>query len=168
MTQVTVLDHQGRSARDPVQGLAAEDLLWAVGVESGSWAPHLNAVSSVPQLTYARELLALQRRFGHVMTHRRRLPAGRTVDESPELHIHDDLELRVVVQGLLRMSVSALTLGGWLQVELGACEWVAVPGQLPHSAAADVARGVDLLCLYTQPGGWRARPLGEAPLRAAR
>jgi mannose-6-phosphate isomerase-like protein (cupin superfamily) len=163
MTQVIVLDHQGRAVRDPVQGVAAEDLLWAVGVESGGWAPHPNAVSSVPQLAYARELLALQKRFGHVMTQRRRLPAGRTGDEPPQLHMHDELEIRVVVQGVLRMSVSALTLGGWLQVEVGACEWVAVPAQVPHSAAADLARGVDLLCLYTQPGGWRARLIGEAP-----
>jgi hypothetical protein len=48
-------------------------------------------------------------------------------------------------------------------VEVGACEWVAVPAQLPHSASADVTLGVDLLCLYTQPGGWRARLIGEAP-----
>lgn len=163
MAQVTLIDRAGNPQRAGVHGAQAEDLLWSAGVDCGRWAPRLDAVSSVPQLSYARELLALQRRFGTVMTQRRRVPAHRPWEEPAHVHVHDDVELRVVVQGVLRLSLGAMTLGGWLQVELSACEWVSVPPHLPHAAAPHPAHGVDLICLFTKPGGWRGRDLGVGP-----
>jgi hypothetical protein len=105
MAQVTLIDRAGNPQRAGVHGAQAEDLLWSAGVDCGRWAPRLDAVSSVPQLSYARELLALQRRFGTVMTQRRRVPAHRPWEEPAHVHVHDDVELRVVVQGVLRLSL---------------------------------------------------------------
>jgi hypothetical protein len=163
MPQVTLIDQDGQARRDTLQGLEAEDLLWAAGVDCGRWAPRLGAVSGVPQLAYARELLHLQERFASVRTQRLRVAAGQRWDETDHAHVHDDLEVRVVVQGVLRLSLGAMTLGHWLRVEVSACEWISVPAQLPHAAAPDLAHGVDLLCLHTRRGGGATQRTGFGP-----
>lgn len=167
MPHVTLTDPQGQPLRSRVENASAEDLLWAAGVQCGHWAPRIHAVSSLPQLTYARELLGLQQRYATVVTQRSRVASvqrgGARTQEA--LHVHDDVELRVVLQGVLRLRLPAPTLGAWLDVALHPCEWVALPAGLPHESRADAVHGVDMLCLYTRPGGWRSRPAGMGPAR---
>jgi hypothetical protein len=168
MPHLTFTDAQGQTQRERIEGPQAEDLLWAAGVQCGRWAPRIHAVSSLPQLTYARELLALQRRYAAVLTQRSRIAALRRggAPAHEGLHVHDDVELRAVLQGALRLRLPAPTLGAWLAVTLHPCEWVALPAGLPHEGQPDVAHGVDMLCLYTRPGAWRSRPAWPGPPQA--
>jgi 1,2-dihydroxy-3-keto-5-methylthiopentene dioxygenase len=147
--------------------VAPEPGLAAHGIACGRWPLSQVAVSTTPQLAYARELLALQRRFGIAMIDRvkgRPGPTQRRADrawqESDELHVHDDLELRVVLRGRLRFLVRSGHAGGWLAIDCEAGDWVALPAGLPHTVVVDAE--LDMLRLFSRPSGWRAQPAQPA------
>lgn len=145
MPIATLLCPRGSRLREDACGDAAHALLRAAGAASGSWAAPRSEVSALPQLNHARELLALQRRFGSALTLRRRhlSPQGR------EEHVHDEAELRVVLGGTLRLRLRTDGAGGVLSVMLQPLDWVALPAGLPHAEGPSDA---ELLCLLHHRG----------------
>ncbi len=169
MTLVTLFDHAGRESADPVGADAATQWLWRLGIEAGAWPLKERPLSGTPQLTCARELNALQRRFGAVLTDRLRRRGGAAPrdaaglppwPESSDEHTHDDHEVRVVLGGSARFVLRAPGASGWAAVDCEAGDWVALPAGLPHAFIEDAGRGVDMLRLFSRPRGWVIRRSG--------
>ena len=177
MPQIQLFDHDGRPLGAWLDTPAARRVLSRLGIDSGRLAPPERPLSRLPQLTYARELADLRRRFNTAMTYRtwRRAddpmavlgePAGRSARSSePEFgHTHDDHELRVVLQGQLIYFVPAPApaLPGWAAVVAGPGSWIALPPGLPHTLEAVPAPelGLDVLSLFSKPAGWIPRAAG--------
>jgi len=167
MATVTLFDPAGQALGHTLAGSAAAQLLRTLGIEAGAWALRAQPLSSVPWLTYARELQAMQRRFGSLRTDRLRRRGAMTPRDTAGLpkwpepdaaHSHDDLELRVVLDGAARFVVHAPAAGGWVAVDGEAGDWVALPPGLVHAFFDDAARGIDMLRIFTRPQGWRAEP----------
>jgi cupin superfamily acireductone dioxygenase involved in methionine salvage len=170
MTSVTFIDRATRTLVECLGPQHAPAALRALDVQTGSWVVRTQPVSSMPQLTYARELNALQRRFGSVLIDRvrgrpsglrRHGDSGEAWPELPEEHVHQDDEVRVVLAGIARFVVSAPAVGGWAVIECSPGDWVALPSGLPHAFAADPVPGVDMLRLFSRPRGWVAEPTGS-------
>jgi 1,2-dihydroxy-3-keto-5-methylthiopentene dioxygenase len=173
MTTVTFFD---RVHRAPLESLGADETpaaLRALDVLTGRWALRTQPVSNLPQLTYARELHALQRRFATVLTDRvHTRPAvwrgggnglrGSAAPDVPDEHIHRDDEVRVLLQGRARFVVRAPVVGGWAVIDCSPGDWVALPAGLPHAFESDPAQGVDMLRLFARRRGWMAERSGGA------
>jgi 1,2-dihydroxy-3-keto-5-methylthiopentene dioxygenase len=124
-------------------------------------------VSSAPQLTYARELYALQDHVGSVLTDRvRQRPGAQGGDprdhhrlawpDQRHEHTHGAPEVRVLLSGQARYVLRAPVLGGWAVLVCEPGDWLALPAGLPHSFEASPTQGVDLLRLHVQAGAWEA------------
>jgi 1,2-dihydroxy-3-keto-5-methylthiopentene dioxygenase len=176
MATVTFYDRDAiawRHTRHPADVPAA---LWTLGIPSGRWALREAPVSATPQLAYASQLLALQRRFASVMTDHVRVPPrpergggparrGAAADdwaETPHEHTHDDVELRVVLRGQARVLVRAPAVGGWAELLCEAGDWLALPPGLPHVLQPSPAQGLEMLRLFSRPKGWHAEATGAA------
>lgn len=171
MAYVTFLEPSATQLQDAPDPAAA---LRELGIEVGGFALHSTPVSSTPQLTYARELNALQRRYNAVMTDRVRerpapphpLPRRQTAEaalawpEPGDEHTHDDLEVRVVLEGHVRFVMRRGS--GWLALVCEPGAWVALPAGLPHALQASPHAGVDLLRLFSRPHGWVPEPTGAS------
>ena len=125
----------------------------------------------MPQLSYARELMVLQHAYGIVQTDRLRWPlprrghdAGAEV-EPDALHVHDDVELRVLLVGRVRYIVSDGPVP--LLLDLAPGDWFALPAGLPHRLLPLPGDRLDMLRLFSRPEGWRARPVDPALERVA-
>jgi cupin superfamily acireductone dioxygenase involved in methionine salvage len=135
-----------------------------LAIETGCWTLQPNPVSSTPQLTYARELQQLQRRYGAVLIDRLRLPgrrpppAGGNADlETADTPVHDDLEMRVVLAGQARFAIAAGAAGGWSVIGCAPGDWIVLPAGLPHALLPEQGAPLDLLRMFTRPRGWVAR-----------
>jgi 1,2-dihydroxy-3-keto-5-methylthiopentene dioxygenase len=171
MATVAFFDRQARTPFERVGSDCAPAALRALDVQTGRWALQQRPVSSTPQLTYARELHALQRRYGTVLTDRlrarplllRRHAVGHeSWPELPDEHTHGDDEVRVVLEGGARFVLRAPGAGGWAVIECAAGDWVALPAGLPHAFKSSPAHGVDMLRLFSRPRGWVAERTGAA------
>jgi 1,2-dihydroxy-3-keto-5-methylthiopentene dioxygenase len=180
MPSLTLHDIDGAAARPPVNGIAAQHALRELGIASGRWALQAQPVSRTPQLTYARELQALQQRCASVLTDRvRERPHAQRGDPRQQLsagwpdtrdeHAHGDAEVRVVLAGSARWLLRAPSAGLWLAVVAEAGDWLALPAGTPHTFEASASQGVDLLRLFARPGGWVPERTGaRLPQRLAR
>lgn len=174
MFSCTTYDTQGEPTGRVLNGEAALAALAAWGVDAGRVETPAAVVSAAPMLTHARTLLALQRRYDTVMTdHVRQRPwPGRRAFPPPapagapgwpepvHEHTHDDRELRVVLQGALRVLLRLPQGSAAVLFEAGC--WFALHAGLPHLAQAPADTGVELLRLYARPRGWVPRPTGTA------
>ncbi|MET0208839.1 MAG: hypothetical protein ABW220_07330, partial [Burkholderiaceae bacterium] len=113
------------------------------GVECGTWPLRDAGISSAPQLTYARELLALQRRFGDRRI--QRLRAGRRALPQSDLASDDD-GLCIVLQGAIDICIE--TEGRSLTVQVDAGEWIALPRSGRRSVHPRKDRPCELLRLH--------------------
>ncbi len=176
MPQITHHDLDGHAVGPAATGWAATRVLADLGIDSGRWALRSQPVSSTPLLTYARELHALQRRVGAVMTDRVRQPPslrgtrgarvspasgsnGLNWPEPAQVHVHHDAEVRVLLQGRATFAVRAGD--GWLAVACEPGEWLILPAGLPHRLQIGLGEEVEMLRLYARPGGWRAEATGS-------
>lgn len=171
MTSVTFFDRDSHATLEYLGADDAPAALRALDVQTGRWALRAQPVSSMPQLTYARELHALQRRFGSVLTDRvrgrpqllrRHGDGGESWPELADEHTHHDDEVRVVLQGAARFLVRAPMAGGWALIDCLPGDWVALPAGLPHAFEAEPTQGVDMLRLFAKPRGWLAQRTGAA------
>jgi 1,2-dihydroxy-3-keto-5-methylthiopentene dioxygenase len=174
MPQTTRYDTRGHALGQAAQACAAAQALSDLGILSGRWILHSQPVSSTPQLSYARELRALQSRFSAVMTDRvrqrpdlrgARRQKGREVaalswPEPPHEHVHAEPEVRIVLDGRATFLVRDESGCGWLSISCEPGDWLALPAGLPHLLQVSRSEGVDMLRLYSQPGGWQAQPTG--------
>lgn len=171
MISYTPFDADGQAAGASCGGDDALAALQALGVEAGSFERPTAVVSSTPMLSHARALLALQRRYGAVMTdHVRQRPwAGSKPFPPPHEHApswpepdhehrHEDREVRLVLQGRLRVLLRLPRGHAAAVFEAGA--WLALPAGLAHVAQASARTGVELLRLFAQPHGWVAQATG--------
>lgn len=174
MVTITRYWQDGSALDDAGQLGAADDALNGLGVEVGRWALRSQPVSSTPQLTYARELRALQERFATVRTDRLCWPERRPRFAGPpgdveisEMHRHDDAEVRVVLDGRARFVLGCR--GGWTAIDCVPGDWVALPAGLPHVLQTWPGETVDMLRLFALPGGWVAHrtEAGRPPTLAA-
>lgn len=136
----------------------------ALGIEVGRWELAEKPVSSLPQLTYARELNALQQRYGASRTDRVRWRHGQTHadvakswPEPGEEHVHEEREVRVVLEGRVRFIVRAPALGGFASVSCEAGDWIALPAGVAHACQPSAGRAADMLRLFEGPRGSVAR-----------
>jgi cupin superfamily acireductone dioxygenase involved in methionine salvage len=133
--------------------LPHDTALRVLGIAGGRLASRASSVSSLPQLNHARDLLALQKRFGTLRTDR--VQACRQLLACGQLHVHDDIELRVLIAGRLRVTVQGWGSDDLLSIDCGPGDWLALPAGLPHRVALQSSE-LDLLRLFSRPGGWRA------------
>lgn len=145
-----------------------------LGIETGRWALQAQPVSATPQLAYAREVHALERRFGTVMTdrlrwpHRRpRLEAAWPEPESADIHVHDDIEARMLLAGQARYIVATGAHDGWALIHCVPGDWIVLPAGLPHALLPSHDAPADMLRLFSRPRGWVAKPTGAAWPRQA-
>lgn len=162
MARIQLFDHDGTPADRPHDADNAAALLCTLGIEAGRWTLRERPVSSTPLLTYARELHTLQRRFGTTRTdHVRTTRSCNAQNDWRELaheHVHDEHEVRIVLDGALQFTLRATALGGWATLKVEAGDWVALPPGLPHMVDAGSPAHVDVLRLFGSAGGWTARP----------
>jgi cupin superfamily acireductone dioxygenase involved in methionine salvage len=174
MTTLEHFRHDGSSRDDHCDGAEAQARLQHLGIESGRWVLRQQPVSSTPQLTYARELQALQRRLGAVRTDRvRTLPSRRAevpALDATEVHLHADVEARVVLEGHVRFVIATGIGGGWAAVDCKSGDWIVLPEGLPHLLQPSLDRPLDLLRLFTRPRGWasHASDIGQPPVLSSR
>jgi mannose-6-phosphate isomerase-like protein (cupin superfamily) len=147
MSHLQLFSFDGRSAEPVPDPLQTARCLRTLGVESGRWSLRSDPISSVPQLTYARDLLALQRRFGSARVERILLWAGRgsAVEPSGE-HEHTEPELRVVLQGRLHYVLRVSQ--AWISLRVAAGEWVLLPAGLAHAVMAVGEPRLEMLRLH--------------------
>ncbi len=155
-------DMSGLSTRPPHDGLglaAAIDILPAelvgLGVEVGHWALATNPVSSLPHLTYARDLDALQCRVGATRTDRvhwrhgqTRADAARTWREPRDEHVHSEPEVRVVVQGQIDFRVRVPGGDDVAHILCGPGTWIVLPAGVLHACRPTSASAVEMLRLF--------------------
>lgn len=162
MARLQLFDLDGQPTDDHSDPADIQRVLHAMGIEAGRWSLRRTPLSATPLLTYARELCALERRFGTVRTdvaHLRPSAAQNaprwleTVDE----HVHDDVEVRVVLQGQLLYTVRMPTRSGWAALLMGPGDWLALPAGVPHAVDAGPRPHVDLLRLFGAGEGWLPR-----------
>jgi 1,2-dihydroxy-3-keto-5-methylthiopentene dioxygenase len=164
MAWISTHDRDGQElASDAAAGLAPAKLA-ELGIEFGRWELADRAVSSLPQLTYARELNALQRRYGALRTDRVRWRHGqthadvaKTWPEPSDEHVHEEREVRVVLEGSVRFIVRAPALGGYASVRCEAGDWIALPAGVAHACQPAAGRAADMLRLFDGPRGSVAR-----------
>jgi hypothetical protein len=174
MAQTTQHDQHGQPIGPVATGMAALRALADAGIDAGRWALQSQPVSSAPQLSYARELHALQRRFSTVMTDRVRhrpgpagglrgprgaqssSPSGLSWLEPSNAHVHPEPEVRVFLDGRVLLRVLAGSDGGWLSIACEPGDWLALPSGLPHVMQLGRGEGLDMLRLFSSPGGWQA------------
>ena len=150
MTRIQFIAFDGRTTAPLEDPSLAQRSLRALGIESGRWALRPDAVSSLPQITYARELLALQHRFGSARVERARQRTGRVPSPEPTgEHDHAEAELRVVLEG--RLHYVLRTPGAWTSLRLDAGDWVLLPAGLPHTVVAVGEPRLDMLRLHSAP-----------------
>ena len=169
MLQIQFFDHDGRPTGPWLAAARARQGLASIGIHTGRLRPPDRPLSRVPQLTYARELADLRRRFNIAMTYRTWQRADALADALSESadtlprstepgfgHTHDDHEVRVVLQGQLAYLVPASALHGWAAVVAGPGTWLALPPGLPHAlkVVSDPDGALDVLSLYSKPAGW--------------
>lgn len=135
---------QGEPDAAYLHGAAAEAALREIGVECGRLPLQAAPVSSMPQLTYARELLALQRRFGGGRIERVRSRVRH--DPRTEAVAQMDDEVCVVLEGALRYGLHTRSQQALLSVEAG--EWVALPRGLQRTCVTVAEPALDLLRLH--------------------
>jgi len=172
MTTFTTFDRDGLPLGDTRHGDGALAALGQLGIEAGRFERPVNgAVSSTPMLTHARTLLGLQSRYDAVMTdHVRQRPwrgsgpfppaadSRLSWPEPEHEHSHDDVELRLVLDGRLRCLLRLPT--GYAAAVFEAGTWFALPPGLVHAAQAPADTGVDLLRLFSHPHGWVVKATG--------
>lgn len=129
----------------------------ALGVELGRWTPAARPVSSLPYLTYARELDALQCRIGATRTDRvhwrhgqTRADAARSWPEPREEHTHTEAEVRVVVQGEVEFRVRVPGSDEVAQLVCGPGTWIVLPAGVSHACRPASASAVEMLRLFQQ------------------
>ncbi len=155
-------------------GEQAAAALAALGIEWGRWPLQVRPVSGTPLLSYARELLVLQRRFASVATdrvhqqrgERRGHPRAARSPTWPEVrvvHTHHDVEVRVLLSGTVRYLLPATTVNSWWAVQFEAGDWWSLPAGLPHRFEADPDRPLDMLRLFSRAGGWLAQAAAPQP-----
>jgi len=172
MITYTHHDRDGQALAGTRYGDEAQAALRALGVECGRFErPAAAPESATPMLTHARVLLDLQRRFDTVMTdHVRQRPWRGSQPWPPAAdhrlswpepeheHRHDDHELRLVLDGRLRVLLRQPT--GFSAATFEAGAWLALPAGLAHTAQASASTGVDLLRLFSKPHGWVVQDTG--------
>lgn len=136
-----------------------------LGIARGRWVLRPNPVSAMAQLTYARELHALEQRWAIVCSDRLLWPLPRRHPGQPEpepdaLHVHDDAELRVVLAGQARYVV--VDGDTPLLLDVGPGDWIRLPAGLPHRLLPRPGDRLDLLRLFSRPDGARARLVDPA------
>lgn len=131
--------------------------LVSLGLEMGRWAPAAKPVSSLPHLTYARDLDALQCRVGATRTDRvhwrhgqTRADAARSWPEPREEHTHTEPEVRVVVQGEVDFRVRVPGSEEVAHIVCGPGTWILLPAGVPHACRPVSASAVEMLRLFQQ------------------
>ena len=161
MPQVHLLDDSTQPAGRSASGPEAQLALASFGIQTGRWAQPVQRVSTQPQLTFAREWGALQRRFGTVLTDRVQLrpgPRGALLWPEPAgEHVHDDCEVRVVLEGRALFVVRAPFSGRTIAVLAEAGDWVALPAGLPHALDTGREPRLDMLRLFSRRQGRAAQ-----------
>lgn len=142
------------------QALVTDDLpaaLVALGLERGRWASAAKPVSSLPHLTYARELDALQCRVGATRTDRvhwrhgqTRADAARSWPEPRDEHAHAEPEVRVVVQGEVEFRVRVPGSDEVAHLLCGPGTWIVLPAGVSHACRPASASVVEMLRLFQQ------------------
>ncbi|OYT97942.1 MAG: hypothetical protein CFE40_13715 [Burkholderiales bacterium PBB1] len=129
--------------------------LAALGIELGRWVPAAKPVSSLPQLTYARELDALQCRVGATRTDRvhwrygqTHADAARSWREPRDEHTHGEPEVRVVLQGHVDFRVRVPGGDEVAHLFCGAGTWIVLPADLPHTCRPASSSVVEMLRLF--------------------
>lgn len=148
MPTVTLLDAGHQALAAPLEGAAAVERLFGAGLRCGSWNAATHAVSSLPQLAHSRELLRLQDEFDTVLTTRRRHHPRQAWIEPDTTHVHEELELRVVIEGRVLLTAQPPGQRHALRAAFGPGEWYALPGGWLHQAAC--APGTEILSLHRQ------------------
>ena len=145
--------------------------LVALGLEVGHWERAAKPVSSLPQLTYARELDALQCQVGATRTdcvHWRhgqtRADAARSWREPRDEHTHSEPEVRVVLQGEVDFRVRVPGGDEVAHILCAAGTWIVLPAGVPHTCRPASSSAVEMLRLFQHAGD--ALPRTDPGLRA--
>lgn len=145
--------HDGLRLAAAIEGLPAE--LVDLGVEVGHWALAANPVSSLPHLTYARDLDALQCRVGATRTDRvhwrhgqTRADAARSWREPRDEHTHSESEVRVVLQGQVDFRVRVPGDDDVAHILCGPGTWIVLPAGVLHTCRPTSASAVEMLRLF--------------------
>lgn len=158
MTEASNQPSHGSSPR--LEATVTGDLpaaLVALGLELGRWVPAARPVSSLPQLTYARELDALQCRVGATRTDRvhwrhgqTRADAARSWREPRDEHSHSDAEVRVVLQGQVDFRVRVPGRDDVVHIACGPGTWIVLPAGVSHACRPASGPAVEMLRLFQQ------------------
>ena len=182
MATITFHDKHGEPLKRFEAGAATKAALAQLDIASGTWALQPQPVSATPHLTYVRELQALQRRFGTVLTDHVQLPQlpmgrpGRNVHgpraawpEPDDEHLHSDPELRVLLRGSVRYVLRAGVPAGWATVVCEPGDWLGLPAAMPHRFEPRPGEAVEVMRLFTRrAGGVAERTPRALPSRLAR
>lgn len=148
--------HGGRLVEAVVTGDLPAELV-ALGLALGRWVPAAKPVSSLPQLTYARELDALQCRVGATRTDRvhwrhgqTRADVARSWREPRDEHTHSDPEVRVVLQGQVDFRVRMPGRDEVAHIACGPGTWIVLPAGVAHICRPASAAAVEMLRLFQQ------------------
>ncbi len=114
----------------------------AMGVECGRGCAPDGPISNAPQLTHARELIGLQKRFGSRRIEWVRTQAGR---RPVDLALWAD-EVCVVFEGRLNLSMPVFMGRGSLSLDAG--EWLARPSNPARALLARAEPGLQRLRLH--------------------
>jgi hypothetical protein len=176
MISYSTFERDGQRSGETLYDDRALHALRGLGIEAGHFDRHAAPLSSTPMLSHARELLALQRRFDTVMIdHVRQRPRqggkpfppvadSRLSWPEPEHeHRHDDLEVRLLLDGSLRYLLRLSD--GFAAVIFQPGTWFALPAGMAHTAQSNAHTGVDLLRLFSRPNGWAALATAATPPR---
>ena len=175
----------GAPTRPPHDGLHPEAAaferlpaeLVALGLEVGHWERALKPVSSLPQLTYARELDALQCQVGanrtdcvHWRHGQTRADAARSWREPRDEHTHSEAEVRVVLQGQVDFRVRVPGGDEVAHILCDAGTWIVLPAGVPHTCRPASSSAVEMLRLFQHAADAvpRADPSFQAPPLPAR
>ncbi|WP_088285928.1 hypothetical protein [Ideonella sp. A 288] len=162
MHRLQLFDVDGQPTDDLSDPSDIQRLLHAMGVEAGRWHLRKSPLSATPLLTYAGELCSLERRFGTARTDLAHLRPAAAMSsprwrEAVDLHVHDEVELRVVLQGQLLYTFRDPSRAGWAALLIGPGDWLALPAGVAHAVDAGARPHVDLLRLFGAGEGWLPR-----------
>lgn len=128
--------------RDELRNDEASRALRAMGFECGRWSPPGGPISSAPQLTYARELIDLERRFGSRRIEWARI---RAIGRQCSLSLRDD-EVCVVLERRLNIMLPLFMGRGFVRLDAG--EWLALSSGQGRTLLALGESGLQLLRLH--------------------
>ncbi len=164
MPLVTLIAASDGAEHVPQTLFQARAWLDSLGAEAGRLATPREAQGLLPRLAHARELLALERRFGAtLMVRTRRADLALEADE----HVHGEAEQLVVLEGTTTLVLRAARLGGWLRVQLRELEWLSLPAGLPHRRLDSGPEPLALRLLASRAGLQLRPALPLAPLTLA-